>query len=79
MDQILNRAVTLSLPTMLTKPIDVRMNVVKPLSGIWMRIVYQYIKSRPDIIKGGYHESGITVITQVYIHIFIRINYINDW
>ena len=47
--------------TMLTKPIDLRMNVVKPLSGKWMMAVYQYIKSRPDIIKNGFHESGITV------------------
>ena len=48
-------------PTVLTKPIDLCMNVVKPLSGKWMMAVHQYIKSRPDIIKHGFHESGITV------------------
>ena len=37
--------------TMLTKPIDLRINVVKPLSGKWMMAIHQYI----IIVKTRYY------------------------
>ena len=46
--------------TILTKPIDLRMSVVKR-----MMAVHQYIKSKPDIIKNGFHEAGISVASYV--------------
>lgn len=43
------------------EPIDLRMNIVKPLSGKWMKSLYEYIKSKPEIVKNGFRESGIVV------------------
>lgn len=42
------------------KPVDLRMNVVKPLSARWMVSAYECIESKPEIIKNGFKEAGIT-------------------
>ena len=40
--------------------VDLRMAVVKPLSAKWMIALYDYLKSKPDIIKNGFRHAGIT-------------------
>lgn len=40
--------------------VDLRMAVVKPLSAKWMIALYDYLKSKPDIIKNGFRHVGIT-------------------
>ena len=42
------------------EPIDLRMAVVKPLSAKWMIALYDYLKSKPDIINNGFRHAGIT-------------------
>ena len=41
------------------EPVDMRMAVVKPLSARWMIALYDYLKSKPEIIKNGFHHAGI--------------------
>ena len=35
------------------------MSVVKPWGAQWMTELYDYLKTKPDIIKNGYKASGI--------------------
>lgn len=39
--------------------VDLRLSVVKPLSAKWMMNMFNYIKARPEIIVGGFRNSGI--------------------
>ena len=39
--------------------IDLKMSVVKPLSAKWMLCLHDYMKSKPDIIRNGFHGSRI--------------------
>ena len=39
-------------------PVDLRMSVVKPLGGKWMISLYDYMKSKPDIIKNAGFHTG---------------------
>ena len=41
-------------------PVDLRMSVVNPLGSKWMISLYDYMKSKPDIIKNGFHHAGLT-------------------
>ena len=43
------------------KSIDLRMSVIKPLSARWMVSICEYIKSKPEIIRNGFKEAGITL------------------
>ena len=43
------------------QPVDLRMSIVKPLGAKWMISLYDYMKSKPDIIKNGFRHAGITV------------------
>ena len=40
--------------------IDLQLSVVKPLGARWMISLYDYFKAKPDIIKNGFKEAGIT-------------------
>ena len=40
--------------------IDLRLSVVKPLGARWMISLYDYFKAKPEIIKNGFKEAGIT-------------------
>ena len=39
--------------------VDLRLNVVKPLGAKWMVELFDYIKSKPDVISNGFKKSGI--------------------
>ena len=41
------------------KPVDLRMSMVKPVSARWIVSAYEYIVSKPEIIKNGFREAGI--------------------
>lgn len=41
------------------KSISLQMSVVKPLGAKWMIGLYDYFKSKPDIIINGFKEAGI--------------------
>ena len=41
-------------------PVDLRLSIVKPLRAQWMIKLYDYLKSKPDIIKNGFRGAGIT-------------------
>ena len=41
------------------EPVDLRMSVVKPWGAQWMTELYDYLKTKPDIIKNGFKASGI--------------------
>ena len=40
-------------------PVDLRLSVVKPLGAQWMIVLYDYLKSKPDIIQNGFRAVGI--------------------
>ena len=37
-------------------PIDMRLNVVKPLGFEWMKRLYDYIKSQPHLVSNGFRD-----------------------
>ena len=41
-------------------PVDLRLSIVKPLGAQWMIELYDYFKSKPDIIKNGFRGAGIS-------------------
>ena len=40
--------------------IDLRLSMVKPLGARWVISLFDYFKAKPDIIKNGFKEAGIT-------------------
>ena len=42
------------------KPVDLRPAVVKPLSAHWIMAAFTNVKGKPDLVKNGFHEAGIT-------------------
>jgi len=40
--------------------IDLRLTTIKPLGAQWMTNAFDYIKSKPDIIKNGFSSAGIS-------------------
>jgi hypothetical protein len=41
------------------EPIDLKMSTMKPLSVKWLLALYDYMKSRPDIIVNGFRGAGL--------------------
>ena len=41
--------------------IDLRMSVIKPLGAKWMVNLYDYLKSKPEIICNGFRAAGIII------------------
>ena len=37
-------------------PIDLRLSVVKPEGARWMIAMYDYLKSKPEIISNGFKD-----------------------
>ena len=37
-----------------TQPADVCLSIVKPMGAKWMCDLYDYLKSKPDIIRNGF-------------------------
>ena len=42
------------------KPVDLRLTAVKSLGAKWLQGVYDYLKAKPEIVRNGFKESGIT-------------------
>ena len=42
-----------------TKPVDLRLSVIKPLGAKWIVSLYEYIKSNPTLVRNGFKEAGI--------------------
>ena len=40
--------------------VDLKLSTVKPLSAEWIESMYNYFKTKPEIIKNGFKEAGIT-------------------
>ena len=40
-------------------PVDLRLSIVKPLGAQWMIQLYDYMKSKPEIIHNGFKAVGI--------------------
>ena len=43
------------------QPVDLRMSITKPLGAKWMMGLYDYVKSKPEIIKNGFRQAGIAI------------------
>ena len=41
------------------EPVDLRLSVVKPLGAKWLVDMYDYMKTKPEIIRNGFKEIGI--------------------
>ena len=41
------------------EPVDLRMNIVKPLGAKWIISLFEYLSAKPEIIKNGFRESGL--------------------
>ena len=42
------------------KPVDLRLTAVKSLGAKWLEGLYDYLKAKPEIIRNGFKEAGIT-------------------
>ena len=42
-----------------TQPVDLKLSTVKPLSAGWIESMYNYFKTKPELIKNGFKEAGI--------------------
>jgi len=45
-----------------TQPADLRLSVVKPMGAKWMVYLYDYLKSKPDIIRNGFIATGLLTL-----------------
>ena len=41
------------------QPVDLRLSVVKPLGAKWLVDLFDYMKTKPEIIRNGFKEAGI--------------------
>ena len=41
------------------QPVDLHLSVVKPLGAKWLVDLFDYIKTKPEIIRNGFKEAGI--------------------
>lgn len=41
------------------EPVDLHLSVVKPLGAMWLVDLYDYMKTKPEIIRHGFKEIGI--------------------
>ena len=41
------------------EPDDLRLSVMKPIGAKWLVELYDYMKSKPEIVKNGFKEAGI--------------------
>ena len=42
-----------------TKPVDLRLSIIKPLCAKWIVSIYEHIKSNPALVSNGFKEAGI--------------------
>ena len=42
--------------------VDLSLSRMEPLGGKWFVKVYDYLRTKPDIIKNGFKEAGISSI-----------------
>ena len=43
-----------------TEPVDLRLSLMKPIGAKWLIELYDYLKSKPEIICNGLKGAGIT-------------------
>ena len=43
-----------------TQPVDMRLNIMKPLGAQWLLSMYDSFKVRRDVFQHGFECSGIT-------------------
>jgi hypothetical protein len=58
---MLNKSANISTTRQMSDvtPVDLYLNVVKPLGAQWMIQLYDYLKSKPDIVQNGFRAAGI--------------------
>ena len=42
------------------QPVDLRLSVMKYIRGSWIIALFDYLSSKPDIIKNGFRYAGIS-------------------
>ena len=42
-----------------TKPVDLRLSIIKPLCAKWIVSLYEHIRSNPALVINGFKEAGI--------------------
>ena len=40
--------------------VDLKLSVIKPIAAGWIVSLYDYIKRKPELVKNGFKEAGIT-------------------
>ena len=40
--------------------VDVRISIMKPLLAKWIVKFYDYIRSKPELVKNGWEKAGIS-------------------
>ena len=43
------------------QPVDLRLSMVKLLGAMWIVGLYDYMKSKPNIIKNGLRQAGLAI------------------
>ena len=56
-------------------PVDLRLSIVKPLGAQGMIKLYDYLKSKPDIIKNGFRSAGYILQVSFTTCITILVKY----
>ena len=44
------------------RPVDLKLSTMKPIGAKWMIQLFDYFKTKPEIIKNGFKEAGIMQI-----------------
>jgi len=51
------------------KPVDIHLNIVKPLGAKWLMEMYDHFKGTPQIIINGFRKSGLLENNYIqYLH-----------
>ena len=52
------------------EPVDLWLSIVKPISARWLVNLYDYLVSKPDIIKNGFKSAGNFFIPKELLTVF---------
>ena len=44
------------------EPVNLKLSIMKPIGAKWMIQLFDYFKTKPEIIKNGFKEAGIMQI-----------------
>ena len=49
-----------------TKPVDLRLSIIKPLCAKWIVSLYEYIKRNPALVSNGFKHNLANNLVRIY-------------